>query len=85
MEKPNMKLDDVAGLEEAKQTLKEAVIIPVQFPQLFSGKRKPWKGILLVGVRLSSQSFMILLKICNLSLIPSIISDHCSESLLWAP
>ena len=27
-----MKLDDVAGLEEAKQTLKEAVIIPVQFP-----------------------------------------------------
>ena len=54
MEKPNMKLDDVAGLEEAKQTLKEAVIMPVQFPQLFSGKRKPWKGILLVGVRLSS-------------------------------
>lgn len=28
----------------AKEALKEAVILPVKFPQLFTGKRRPWKG-----------------------------------------
>ena len=50
MEKPNVKWEDVAGLEGAKEALKEAVIMPVRFPQLFRDKREPWKGILLFGV-----------------------------------
>lgn len=29
--------DDVAGLEGAKDALKEAVILPIQFPQFFTG------------------------------------------------
>ena len=29
--------NDVAGLESAKQTLQEAVILPVKFPQFFTG------------------------------------------------
>ena len=29
--------DDVAGLEGAKEALKEAVILPVKFPQFFTG------------------------------------------------
>ena len=41
-EKPNVQWDDVAGLELAKEALKEAVILPVRFPQFFTGKRKPW-------------------------------------------
>jgi SpoVK/Ycf46/Vps4 family AAA+-type ATPase len=32
-----VKWDDVAGLEGAKDALKEAVILPVRFPELFSG------------------------------------------------
>lgn len=36
-EKPNVKWSDVAGLESAKQALQEAVILPVKFPQFFTG------------------------------------------------
>ncbi|KXS18485.1 AAA-domain-containing protein [Gonapodya prolifera JEL478] len=48
-EKPNVRWTDIAGLEPAKAALKEAVILPVKFPHLFTGKRTPWRGILLFG------------------------------------
>lgn len=48
-EKPNITLKDIAGLETAKQTLREAIVLPLMRPDLFSGARKPWKGILLFG------------------------------------
>lgn len=57
-EKPNVKWEDVAGLEGAKEALKEAVILPTKFPQLFVGKRKPWKGILLYGPPGTGKSFL---------------------------
>jgi len=47
--KPNIKWEDIAGLESAKEALKEAVIMPMKFPELFEGARTPWKGILLYG------------------------------------
>ena len=37
-EKPNVKWTDVAGLESAKQALQEAVILPVKYPQFFTGE-----------------------------------------------
>eukprot|EP00485_Elphidium_margaritaceum_P003959 CAMPEP_0202686566 /NCGR_PEP_ID=MMETSP1385-20130828/2315_1 /ASSEMBLY_ACC=CAM_ASM_000861 /TAXON_ID=933848 /ORGANISM="Elphidium margaritaceum" /LENGTH=426 /DNA_ID=CAMNT_0049341167 /DNA_START=42 /DNA_END=1318 /DNA_ORIENTATION=- len=58
MEKPNVKWDDVAGLETAKSLLKEAVILPIKFPQLFQGKRKPWAGILLYGPPGTGKSYL---------------------------
>lgn len=39
MESPNIKWEDVAGLETAKDSLKEAVILPVKFPHLFTGRQ----------------------------------------------
>jgi vacuolar protein-sorting-associated protein 4 len=58
MEKPNVHWDDVAGLHGAKDALKEAVILPIKFPHLFTGKRTPWRGILLYGPPGTGKSFV---------------------------
>eukprot|EP00891_Asterochloris_glomerata_P002717 jgi/Astpho2/2717/Aster-00903 len=55
-ERPNW--NDVAGLESAKDSLKEAVILPVKFPQFFTGKRKPWSGLLLYGPPGTGKSYL---------------------------
>ncbi|ELK33132.1 Vacuolar protein sorting-associated protein 4A [Myotis davidii] len=44
MEKHNIRWSDVAGLELAKEALEEAVILPIKFPHLFTGKRTLGEG-----------------------------------------
>ncbi|KAH6677403.1 P-loop containing nucleoside triphosphate hydrolase protein [Halenospora varia] len=57
-DKPNIRWEDVAGLEGAKEALKEAVVLPIKFPHLFTGKRQPWKGILLYGPPGTGKSYL---------------------------
>lgn len=57
-EKPNVKWDDIAGLIKAKESLKEAVILPIRFPDIFKGARKPWRGILLYGPPGTGKTFL---------------------------
>jgi len=46
---PDVRFRDVSGLDEAKRLLREAVVMPVKFPQFFHGLLRPWRGILLYG------------------------------------
>jgi len=48
-ESPNVKWIEIAGLENCKQALREAIVLPMLKPELFTGARKPWSGILLFG------------------------------------
>ena len=48
-ESPNVYFDDIIELDDAKRILREAVQLPLQYPILFTGILKPWKGILLHG------------------------------------
>lgn len=42
--RPSTTWDSVAGLEHAKNTLKEAIHLPLRHPQIFEGVLTPWKG-----------------------------------------
>lgn len=48
----------MAGLEFAKNSLKEAIILPTKFPDIFVGIRQPWKGILLYGPPGTGKTFL---------------------------
>ncbi len=47
-----------SGLEAAKEELQEAVVLPLRFPDLFSGTRKARRGMLLYGPPGTGKSFL---------------------------
>jgi SpoVK/Ycf46/Vps4 family AAA+-type ATPase len=40
---------DIAGLNDAKRSITEIVVWPMQRPDIFTGLRRPPKGLLLFG------------------------------------
>lgn len=48
-EKPDVSWNDIGGLKDAKDRIKEAIVLPIQRPEVFEGVLEPWSGILLFG------------------------------------
>ena len=48
-ENPSVYFEDIADLDETKQLLQEAVLLPILMPEFFKGIRRPWRGVLMYG------------------------------------
>merc|ERR1719215_2390574 len=46
---PQVPWESIAGLEQAKSLLEEAVVLPLMMPGYFTGIRRAWKGVLMFG------------------------------------
>ena len=46
---PNVRWEDIAGSDGVKRVLKESLVMPLRYPEYFTGLLQPWKGVLLYG------------------------------------
>lgn len=79
VEKPNVSWDQVAGLEGAKEALKEAVIMPSKFPHLFKGLSRWVNGWMRSAFQLDSLRKLRAVPIIQVSASPGVeysSSDH---------
>ncbi|XP_063440976.1 vacuolar protein sorting-associated protein 4B-like isoform X3 [Mytilus trossulus] len=59
-ETPDITMKDVCGCQDVKDKLTESIILPIKFPHLFQGKRRPmWAGILLYGAPGSGKTMIV--------------------------
>lgn len=65
---PSIQWNDVAGLNDAKAILQEAVVLPVIMPEFFKGIRRPWKVKIL--------NIFFLFHECNHSVLVSFRIGH---------
>ena len=50
LEDPSVRWEDIVGLESAKRVVREAVVYPLRYPQLFASSLvAPWRALLLFG------------------------------------
>jgi transitional endoplasmic reticulum ATPase len=87
VEVPDVRWEDVGGLEEAKQALQEAVEWPLRYADLFTkAGAKPPKGILLFGPPGSGKTLLAkaVAHQCGVNFIsvqgPSLVSKYVGES-----
>ncbi|KAL4444228.1 hypothetical protein ABPG75_011965 [Micractinium tetrahymenae] len=52
-------LDEVVGLDAIKQELREAVLLPMRFPPLFTGLRRPQVNVMLHGVPGTGKTLLV--------------------------
>ena len=67
---------DVIGLGEAKATLKERLILPLRFPDLFAGKRRPKRHVLLYGPPGTGKSLLV--EACATAVGCAVGDDDCA-------
>ena len=58
VQKGTVKFCDVVGLTNAKQALKEAIIMPLQFPHLFTGEKISLFFIVIGPLQLQSNLYI---------------------------
>jgi len=58
-ETPNVQWDEVVGLAAAKQVIIETFDIPLRFPSIYEGNRKPWSGMLLYGPPGTGKTYLV--------------------------
>ena len=58
VEKPDVRMCDVAGLDEAKRALNESVAFRFKFKQFFTGERSAYNNILLYGPPGTGKTFL---------------------------
>ena len=76
-EKFDLKLGDIGGLENEKNTLKETIILPLKFPSIFTGIRRYPRTILLYGPHGAGKTFLI--NVCARETDASYFEISCSE------
>lgn len=47
--KNQVRWSDIKGLNDVKELLKEAIIYPIKYPELFTEIIEPWRSILMYG------------------------------------
>ncbi|KAH8235455.1 hypothetical protein KR032_000590 [Drosophila birchii] len=57
-EEINLRWTDVCGNQRAIELIKEAVLTPIEYPQLFAHGLKPWRSLLLHGPPGSGKTFL---------------------------
>lgn len=86
IENPNVKFTDIIGLDDAKRLIKEAVMLPLKYPDYFTGILEPWRGVLLFGPPGTGKvKFYIIQRQCLLNQSPHNAKPHSSISqhLQW--
>ncbi|XP_039856530.1 katanin p60 ATPase-containing subunit A-like 2 [Simochromis diagramma] len=73
---PNVRWEDIIGLEDAKRLVKEAVVYPIKYPQLFTGILSPWKGLLLYGPPGKDSSVDVPLLLSTKALFTAFRGEH---------
>lgn len=46
---PNVGMSDIAELDGVKRVLSESLVLPLKYPDYFTGLLAPWRGVLLYG------------------------------------
>ena len=80
-EQTNQQLSDIVGHEKEIEFLKEKVVLPMRFPQLFQNNYPVWNGTLLCGPKGSGKSTIVkaIKNMCENTETVSFFNFNCKD------